>query len=100
MSEMRGTTVFSLVVTVRRSAFDTTFSSTLIGSRCDTPERRSTRLSSGASKGTRSLRAATQSGSLGGGTLGPRHGSWRVVGEPDTTGWGGWGTVSETVRFL
>src|SRR6059036_417255 len=42
-SDTRGTTVFSLVAIVRRSAFDMTFSSTLIGKRCDTPLRRSQR---------------------------------------------------------
>src|SRR6266571_3951773 len=50
MSEMRGTTVFSLVVTVRRSAFDTTFSSTLIGSRCDTREDKRVDRRSGVSQ--------------------------------------------------
>ena len=85
MSEMRGTTVFSLVVTVRRSAFDTTFSSTLIGSRCDTPERRSTRLSSRASKATRSISSATKSGSLSGRPLRSSQASWRVIAVPSST---------------
>ena len=44
-SDTRGTTAFSLVAIARRSALETTFSSTLIGSRCDTPLFLSTRLS-------------------------------------------------------
>ena len=66
MSDTRGTTVFSLVAMVRLSALDTTFSRTLIGSRCDTPERRSTRLSSRASNATRSISSAIKGGSLRG----------------------------------
>ena len=61
-SEMRGTTVFSFVTIVRRSAFDSTLSSTLIGRRCDTPLRRSTRLSSRASNAIRSINSAMKSG--------------------------------------
>ena len=44
-SATRGTTIVSPRLQARRSAFETTFSSTLIGSRCDTPERLSTLLS-------------------------------------------------------
>jgi hypothetical protein len=61
-SAMRGTPSGSPVRTARRSALLTTFSIAVIGMRCDTPERLSTRLSVRASKATRSITSRTSSG--------------------------------------
>ena len=46
----------------RRSAFETTFSITVIGMRCDTPERLSMRRSLRASNAMRSITSAMKSG--------------------------------------
>jgi len=54
-------------------------------SRCETPERRSTRLSSRASKATRSISSATKSGSLSGRPLRSSQASWRVIAAPSST---------------
>src|ERR687884_320681 len=62
MSEMRGTSSASPVRSARRSAFETTDSMTVIGRRCETPERLSTRLSSRASKAICSTNSRRKSG--------------------------------------
>src|SRR2546422_970372 len=69
---------------VRRSALDTTFSSTLIGRRWDTPLRRSTRLSSRASNAMRSISSSMKSGSFSGRPLRSSHDSWRVIAPPSS----------------
>ena len=61
-SEMRGTISSSPVTMARRSELETTFSITLIGMRCDTPDRRSMRLSVRASNAMRSTTSAMKSG--------------------------------------
>ena len=85
MSDTRGTTTFSLVRMVRRSALDTTFSSSEIGSRCDTPLRRSTRLSSRASKAMRSISSSMNSGTRIGRPSRSTHASCFVIAVPSST---------------
>ena len=87
-SVSRGTTSRSLPPMARRSAFETTFSSTEIGMRCDTPERRSTRLSVRASKATRSTSSLSSGGTRTGGeppAWRAVHASCRVIAIPSST---------------
>ncbi len=59
MSEMRGTIGVSPASSARRSALLTAFSSALIGSRCETPLRRSIFLSRRAAKAMPSTTSRT-----------------------------------------
>src|SRR5207302_1767016 len=78
---------------LERPALDTTFSRTLIGRRGDTPERRSTRLSSRASNATRSISSAMKGGSLTGRPSRSSQASCRVIAVPRSTVWGYWVTT-------
>jgi hypothetical protein len=84
-SDTRGTTSHSPVIAARRSAFDTAFSSTEIGMRCETPERLSIRLSVRASKAMRSIISAMKSGTRTGSAPRSRHASCSVIAMPSST---------------
>ena len=81
----RGTTFLSPSAIERRSALETAFSRTLMGSRWLTPERLSTRLSSRASKATRSMTSSTKSGTSSGMPPRSTHASCAVISMPSGT---------------
>ena len=86
---MRGTTSVSPLRMARRSALLTTFSMAVIGMRCETPERLSTRLSVRASNATRSITSCTRAGTRTGRDAPPSaravHASCRVMLIPSST---------------
>jgi hypothetical protein len=86
MSLILGTITSSPSRRARRSALETAFSNTVIGSRWDTPLRRSTRLSSRASNAIRSMTSAMKSG-ITTGRSSPRsiHASCAVIAMPSST---------------
>jgi hypothetical protein len=85
MSEMRGTISDSPVANARRSAFETTFSRTVIGMRCETPDRLSMRRSFRASNATRSITSAMKSGMRTGRSPRTVQASCRVISIPRST---------------
>ncbi len=72
----------SRLLIARRSAFETTLSSTVIGRRCETPERRSTRWSSRASKAIRSTISLIMPGTWTGRPPRSVHASCSVIATP------------------
>ena len=85
MSAIRGTTVFSFVRMARRSAFDAAFSNTLMGNRCETPLRLSTRLSVRASNAIRSISSAMKSGTRSARPVRASHASCMEIVAPSST---------------
>ena len=75
----------SPVVIARRSAFEMTFSITVIGMRCETPDRLSIRRSVRASKAMRSMTSAMKSGTRMGRCARSAHASCRVISIPRST---------------
>ena len=86
MSEMRGTISASPDTMARRSALETTFSMTVIGMRCDTPDRLSMRRSLRASNAMRSITSAMKSGTRTARLSRSVHASCRVMSMPELDG--------------